>query len=90
MADLFVGYIRRIDFEPKPQYLNIRTFAHVFMEDGPKGNTVDFYTDDPRLEAVLLAGFAASGQNPPTVEVHYEDAGEGVKRLVQIALERRS
>jgi hypothetical protein len=86
----FVGNIRRIDFEPKKDFLGFRTYAHVFLKDRQNGQ-VDAYTDDPRLEAALLAAYAPAAMMPPTVEVHYEDVGDaknGVKRITRVVLDR--
>jgi hypothetical protein len=86
---MIVGTIRRIDFEPKKDFLSVRTYAHVFLEEkaGPLEEEVDVYTDDPRFEAALLAVYEPSAPKPPRVEVHWEDL-DGVKRVVRVILDR--
>jgi len=83
-------YIRRIDFEPKSDFLGFRTFAHVFLEDTLGGEPVDVYTDDPRFEAALLANYDPSSPTPPRLEVHWEEvkAGVGPKKVVQVIMDR--
>jgi hypothetical protein len=54
--------IRRIDFEPKKDFLEFRTYAHIFIQvaGGPgPGQDVDVYTDTPRFEAAFLTAFAS-------------------------------
>lgn len=83
-----VGFIRRIDFEPKKEFLGYRTYAHVFLEDKPGGaQKVDVYTDDPRFEAVLLAIYEPTALEPPKVEVHWEDL-DNRKKITQVVLDR--
>jgi hypothetical protein len=88
---IFVGVIRRIDFEPKYyDFVNYRIYAHVFLEDPDAGeaNQVDLYTDDPRLEAALLAAFEPLAEKAPKVEVHWEETYAGTKKIVRVALDR--
>ena len=92
MAEKFLGFVRRIDFEPKKDFLAFRTYAHVFLEeedDGGSGGTkqVDVYTDDPRFEAALLAIYEPTAPKPPKVEVHWEDV-DGVKKIVRVIVDR--
>src|SRR4051812_34490803 len=83
-----VGYVRRIDFEPKNDFLGSHTYAHVFLEDKLGGaEKVDVYTDDPRFEAALLAIYEPFALNPPKIEVHWEDVN-GVKKVVRVILDR--
>lgn len=84
-----VGFIRRIDFEPKKDFLGFRTYAHVFLEeDEPvEPQKVDVYTDDPRFEAALLAIYEPVSPEKPKVDVHWEDV-DGVKKVVQVILDR--
>lgn len=93
MADTkFLGFVRRIDFEPKKDFLGFRTYAHVFLEEEDDGNPagtkpVDVYTDDPRFEAALLAIYEPTAPKPPKVEVHWEDV-DGVKKIVRVIVDR--
>jgi hypothetical protein len=86
----FTGIIRRIDFEPKYyDFLQFRTWAHVFLEDRPGGaESVDVYTDDPRFEAALLAMFEPSAAEPPKLEVRWEEHESGVKTIVRVIMDR--
>jgi hypothetical protein len=79
-------FVRRIDFEPKGDFLGFRTYAHVFLRN-ERDEEVDVYTDDPRLEAALLAAYDPFAPQPPKVEVHYEEI-ENVKKIVRVILDR--
>lgn len=81
-----MGYIRRIDLEPKEAYLGPRTYAHVFLINGA-GDQVDVYTEDPRFEAALLAVFEPSDPEPPKVEVHYEEVGSA-RKVTRVIVDR--
>ena len=77
MANMFAGYVRRIDFEPKKDYLEYRTYAHVFLKSLDGTTEVDVYTENPRFEAAFLTAFSVQAiiQPPPAkryIEVHYE------------------
>ena len=77
MATIFEGYIRRIDFEPKKEYLEYRIYAHVFLKSQDGQTEIDVYTDNPRFEAAFLTAFSLSQTNQPPnqrryIEVHYE------------------
>jgi hypothetical protein len=86
MKDPFKGEIRRIDFEPKQEFLGTRIYAHVFITNG--GDEIDVYTDDARLEAAFLAAYAPSAGLPPRiVEVYYEAVGNA-KRVLRVTLDR--
>ncbi len=41
MADKFEGYVRRIDFEPKKDFLGYRTYAHVFLKSRDEQTQVE-------------------------------------------------
>lgn len=87
-ARQIVGFVRRIDFEPKKDFLGDRSYAHVFLEDKPGGSQkVDVYTDNPRFEAALLAIYEPVAPTAPKVEVHWEDV-DGVKKVVRVILDR--
>ena len=82
------GYVRRIDFEPKKDFLGYRTYAHVFLVDKPGGaKQVDVYTDNPRFEAALLAIYEPTAPEPPLVEVHWEDI-DGVNKITRVIVDR--
>jgi len=84
----FFGFVRRIDFEPKKDFLGFRTYAHIFLEDkSGGGEKVDAYTDDPRFEAALLAIFDPSSPTPPNVEVHWEEV-DGIKKIIRVIVDR--
>ena len=85
MAETFKGYIRRIDFEPKQEFLGVRIYTHVFFVVDPE-EQIDAYTDDPRLEAALLAAWDL---HPPRqiIEVHYENDGNE-RRITRVTLDR--
>jgi hypothetical protein len=83
----FVGFVRRIDFEPKKDFLGYRTYAHVFLDDKPGEANVDVYTDDPRFEAALLAIFVPTAPVPPKVEVHWQEV-DGVKKVTRVIVDR--
>lgn len=80
------GYIRRIDFEPKQDFLGFRTYAHIFIRE-LGGVETDVYTDDPRFEAPLLSVFDPVTPTPPNVEVHYEDVN-GAKKVIRVIADR--
>jgi hypothetical protein len=86
---MFTGFVRRIDFEPKKDYLGSNIYAHVFLEDyvGVTPNEVDVYTDDPRFEAALLTAYDPFANVRPKVEVYYEDV-HGEKKVVRVVLDR--
>ena len=85
---MILGFVRRIDFEPKKDFLGFRTYAHVFLEGTPgTEKSADVYTDDPRFEAALLASFDPVSPEPPKVEVHWEDV-DGTKKVVRVILDR--
>lgn len=93
MADKFEGYVRRIDFEPKAEYLESRIYAHVFLKSQDGQTEVDVYTDNPRFEAALLAAFSSAQANQPPnqpryIEVHYEYAEVSKeKKVVRVTLD---
>jgi hypothetical protein len=82
----FEGFVRRIDYEPKNDYLGYRTYAHVFVQDR-QGDEVDVYTEDPRLEAALLASYEASAPAPPIIRIEYEELDDA-KKLVRVIMDR--
>jgi hypothetical protein len=91
MADTFEGYVRRIDFEPKAEYLGPRIYAHVFLKSQDGQNQIDVYTDDPRFEAAFLTAFSSrQASQPPNqprhIEVHYEKVGKE-KKVVRVTLD---
>jgi hypothetical protein len=90
MAKEVQGIVRRIDFEPKMEYLESRIYAHVFLttEDGTQ---IDVYTDNPRFEAAFLTAYAvAQAAQPPNprryIEVRYEVV-DTAKKVVQVTLD---
>jgi hypothetical protein len=85
----FTGFVRRIDLEPKQDFLGARTYAHVFLRNGPSPeDEIDVYTDDPRFEAVLLAAYTRSATRATQVEVHYEESEpQGVKKITRVILD---
>ena len=87
MADKFEGYVRRIDFEPKMEYLESRIYAHVFLKSQDGQTQVDVYTDNPRLEAAFLTAYSLALANQPRyIEVYYEDVGKE-KKVVRVTLD---
>ena len=91
MAEIFKGYVRRIDFEPKQDYLESHIYAHVFLKSLDGEGKVDVYTDNPRFEAAFLTAFSlVQVTRPPKrvgyIEVHYEEVGQE-KKVVRVALD---
>jgi hypothetical protein len=90
MADPFTCYIRRIDFEPKEDFLESRIYAHVFLKSLDEQTEVDVYTDNPRFEAAFLTAFSAQLDQSPTpryIEVYYEVI-EKTNKVVRITLDK--
>ena len=89
MADSFQGYVRRIDFESKTDYLESRTYAHVFLKSPDGQDQVDVYTDNPRFEAAFLTAFSSRLAQPnPTryLEVQYETVNK-TNKVVRVILD---
>jgi len=90
MADPFKCYVRRIDFEPKIDFLESRIYAHVFLKAQDGQTEVDVYTDNPRFEAAFLTAFSAqideSPNHPRYIEVYYEVI-EKTNKVVRITLD---
>jgi len=91
MADPFRCYVRRIDFEPKTDFLESRIYAHVFLtsQDGQK---IDVYTDNPRFEAAFLTAFSSGqGTQRPNqvcyIDVEYEVVNK-TNKVVRVILDR--
>ncbi len=92
MANMFAGYVRRIDFEPKQEYLEYRIYAHVFLRSQDGQTQIDVYTDNPRFEAAFLTAYSSAQANQPTdkpryIEVHYEDVKPSGKKVVRVTLD---
>lgn len=81
---MFSGYVRRIDFEPKMEYLDFRIYAHIFLRSQDSQTQVDVYTDNPRFEAAFLAAFSSNIQR--YVEVHYEKVGQE-RKVVRVVMD---
>jgi len=91
MAQMYNGFVRRIDFEPKKEFLDDHVYAHVFLQEPDGEENVDVYTDDPRFEAAFLAAFSPRGE-PLVIEVHYEELdpeGAVIRVVTRVALERK-
>lgn len=91
MEKMFAGYVRRIDFEPKMEFLEYRIYAHVFLKSQDGQTQVDVYTDNPRLEAAFLTAFPSAQANSPTtrpryIEVYYEVVDQA-KKVVRVTLD---
>jgi hypothetical protein len=90
MADPFKCYVRRIDFEPKIDFLESRIYAHVFLKAQDGQTEVDVYTDNPRFEAAFLTAFSAQIDKSPNhsryIEVYYEVI-EKTNKVVRITLD---
>ena len=90
MPDPFQCYVRRIDFEPKQDFLGVRIYAHVFLKSQDGQTEVDVYTDDPRFEAAFLTAFSAQADQSPNrryIEVYYE-AIDKTNKVVRITLDK--
>jgi hypothetical protein len=91
MATEFVGFVRRIDFEPKKDFLGVHTYAHIFSKPSTAtGSEVDVYTDNPRFEAAFLTAYSPKGGPTirPLIEVHYEeDKATTVRMVVRVILD---
>ena len=90
MADPFMCYVRRIDFEPKMDFLESRIYAHVFLISQDGQTEIDVYTDNPRFEAAFLTAFSAQVEqspNPRYIEVYYEVI-EKTNKVVRITLDK--
>jgi hypothetical protein len=93
MTDPLRATVRRVDFEPKPDSSSTtgaRTWAHVFLTPR-EGHEVDAFTDDPSLEAAVLAAFRPfpnpdSPDFPPLIEVEIAQV-QGVNRLIRVTLD---
>ena len=93
MADPLRAIVRRVDLEPKKDFLDVpglHTWAHVFLRprEGPE---IDAYTTDPALQAAVLTAWRPPPDPdrpdfPPLVEFQYEEI-EDVKRLTRVALD---
>lgn len=91
MAEIFKGYVRRIDFEPKLDYLEFHIYAHVFLKSLDGQEKVDVYTDNPRFEAAFLTAYSLGQGSPPPnpqrfIEVYYEDV-KGANKVIRVALD---
>lgn len=90
MADPVKCYVRRIDFEPKADYLDSETYAHVFLklEDGTE---INVYTKNPRFEAAFLTAFSMGSARDPNavqyIEVKFETVNKENK-VTQVILDR--
>jgi hypothetical protein len=92
MANPFKGYVRRIDFEPKREFLEDHVYAHVFLQSQDGQSEVDVYTDNPRFEAALLAAYSSALANQPPnqsgyIEVSYEVVGKE-KKVIRVTLDK--
>jgi hypothetical protein len=90
MPDPFECYVRRIDFEPKQDFLESRIYAHVFLKSRDGQTEVDVYTDNPRFEAAFLTAFSAQVDRPNQpryIEVYYETI-EKTNKVVRITLDK--
>ena len=90
MADPFKCYVRRIDFEPKMEFLESRIYAHVFLKSQDGQTEVDVYTDNPRFEAAFLTAFSsAQADGPPNryIEVYYELVDK-TNKVVRVTLDK--
>ena len=87
MAEIFQGYVRRIDFEPKLDFLEVHIYAHVFLRSQDGKTKVDVYTDNPRFETAFLTAYSSAQANQPRyIEVHYEDVNNQ-KNVVRVILD---
>ncbi|HEY0151393.1 MAG TPA: hypothetical protein VGB92_05305 [Longimicrobium sp.] len=83
----FTGYVRRVDFERKKDFLDFRVYAHVFFaQSAPGEEGLDVYTDDPTFIGAFLSAYARSASTPSAVEVHYDD-DENVRTVVRVVLD---
>jgi len=91
MANQVSGTVRRIDFEPKSDFLQSRIYAHVFLTVKDTDAEIDMYTEDPMLEAAFLTAWRPLPSPdcvifPPVIEVHYEERGE-IRKAVRVVLD---
>ena len=88
MADPFKCYVRRIDFEPKSEFLDSHIYAHVFLKSLDGQTDIDVYTDNPRFEAAFLTAFSSNQQPNPTryIEVYYEVVDK-TNKVIRVTLD---
>jgi hypothetical protein len=86
--------VRRIDFEPKVDFLSVpgrRTWAHVFFRSRD-GTEVDACTEDIALQIAVLAAWRPQVEAdaaiifPPLVEMQYEQ-DQSERRLIRVVLD---
>ena len=92
MADRVQGYVRRIDFEPKKDFLESHIYAHVFLKPLDGKAEVDVYTDNLRFEAAFLSAFSSEQVDQPPnqpryIEVYYEVIDK-TNKVVQVILDK--
>jgi hypothetical protein len=67
------------------EYLESKTYAHVFLKDEMK--EIDVYTDNPRFEAALLTAFSSDPNEKRYIEVQYEVVDK-TNKVVRVILDR--
>lgn len=76
--DVFSGYVRRVNYEPINEGRSRKLVCSAFVANDAN-MSVQVYTDNPRLEAALLAAYtsvASLQQKPTNVEITYTKDGE--------------
>ena len=91
MTEPFRCYVRRIDFEPKSEFLESQIYAHVFLKSPDDKTDVDVYTNNPRFEAAFLTSFWATADlstDPRRyIDVYYEVVNK-TNEVVRVTLDK--